>query len=308
MSMPRLPSCLLVLAATFATAPAALADGDVAAQLRDELGTLRLQLAERGLFADLGATDAPLTVELPADRGVDLGLVVDSTDAAHARDGLHVLAVAPGSLGARMGVQAGDVLARVNTAPLAGLGTDADGRAAAAARLRQALDALPDGAPLALDVRRGARTLALSAPLQRVDLPAMRVELSAGAGPAAGGSCARITTFDVAPRNRHIYSAALLLIDGRNAGVSGQESYRVDPGRHVLTVGERIDRRQLPSTLIARAGRDSRVSTKTLEVDIRPGTLYYLGAQLHIERLSNPGPDEAWWQPVIWLTAPARCP
>lgn len=307
MSMPRIPACLLALAATFAAPPAALAGGDVATQLRDELGTLRLQLAERGLFADLGATDAPLTVELPADRGVDLGLVVDSTDAAHARDGLHVLAVAPGSLGARMGVQAGDVLARVNAAPLAGLGADADGRAAAAARLRQALDALPDGAPLALDVRRGARTLALSAPLQRVALPAMRVELTAGADATAGG-CARITTFDVAPRNQHIYPAVLLLIDGHNAGVSGQESYRVGSGRHVLTVGERIDRRQLPSTLIARAGRDSRVSTKTLEVDIRPGMLYHLGAQLHIDRLSNPGPDEAWWQPVIWLTAPARCP
>ncbi|HEX7111328.1 MAG TPA: PDZ domain-containing protein [Mizugakiibacter sp.] len=302
--------CLLALAAAFAAAVPARAGEDTTAQLRDELGAMRLQLAERGLFADLTSSAAPLTVELPADRRVDLGLVVDSTDAAHARDGLHVLAVSPGGLGARMGVRAGDVLTRVNAQPLTGLGADGAGRAAAAARLREVLDALPDGAAMALDVDRGGRTLALQAPLERVALPAMRVELGASADPAPadGSTCARISTFDVAPRDRHIYPVALLLIDGANAGVRGQQNFRVAPGQHVLTVVEHIDRVQLPSTLIARTGRDSQVSTKTLTIDVQPGVLYNLGAQLHIDRLSSPGADEAWWTPVVWRTAPIRCP
>lgn len=301
--------CLLALAAAVAAAAPARAGEDTASQLRDELGAMRLQLAERGLFADLASGAAPLTVELPADRRVDLGLVVDSTDAAHARDGLHVLAVTPGGLGARMGVRAGDVVTGVNALPLAGLGADASGRAAAAIRLRETLEALPDGSALALEVNRSGRALALNAPVERVSLPAMRVELAA-ADPAQadGSSCARISTFDVAPRNRHIYPVALLLIDGNNAGVRGQENFRVTPGRHVLTVVEHIDRVQLPSTLIARAGRDSRVSTKTLTIDVEPGMLYQLGAQLEIDRLSSPEPGEAWWHPVVWRSVPSRCP
>lgn len=310
MSHPRSLPCLLTLAAALAAALPAYAGDDTAAQLRDELGAMRLQLAERGLFADLAAGAAPLTVELPADRRVDLGLVVDSTDAAHARDGLRVLAVTPGGLGARMGVRAGDVLTRVNAQPLTGLGADADGRALAASRLREALDALPDGAAFALGVDRGGRALALSAPVERVALPAMRVELAAAADPPAadGSSCARISTFDVAPRNQRVYPAALLLIDGRNAGVSGQQNFRVSPGHHVLTIAERIDRRQLPSTLIARAGRSYGASTKTLEIDVSAGQIYHLGAQLRVDRVPDAGPGESWWEPVIWLTAPARCP
>jgi hypothetical protein len=306
----RFLPCLLALAAAVAAAVPARAGEDTAAQLRDELGAMRLQLAERGLFADLATGAAPMTVELPADRRVDLGLVVDNTDAAHARDGLHVLAVSPGSLGARMGIRAGDVLTRINAQPLADLGADSDGRAAAAARLREVLDTLPDGGSMALDVDRGGRALALQAPVERVALPAMRVELSASADPAPadGSTCARISTFDVAPRNQRIYPAALLLIDGRNAGVSGQQNYRVTPGHHVLTVAERIDRRQLPSTLAARVGRSYGASTKTLEIDVSAGQIYHLGAQLRVERLSDAGPGESWWEPVIWLTAPSRCP
>ena len=116
----------------------------------------------------------------------------------------------------------------------------------------------------------------------------------AATSPAMG--CGRISVFDVAPRNRDIYRARLLEIDGALAGPTSSRSFRVPAGRHTLKVAELIDDYEFDDVQLRLRGQGRDLS-KTLEVDVAPDTTYMLGAQF-IERGSIP--DKTYWDPVIY--------
>lgn len=268
-----------------------------------------------------------LRLEEPAQRVTNLGILVDSTSAERAREGLRVLGATPGSTAERLGLRPGDVIVAVNDTPLRGLGADADGRALAAATLKSTVEALPDAAPLRLDVVRSGNTVALSATLQSVTLPALRMQLGAAAlanadagaasndattvaiaptdvAPAGGQGCGRISVFDVAPRQQHLYRARVLALDGQLPGPQGQQSYRASAGPHRLVVAENIPTQEMGVGEIASLRRNT---SKELTVTVKPGFTSMVAAQLHPDRASDFA-HGGYWDPVVWREIPESCP
>lgn len=123
---------------------------------------------------------------------------------------------------------------------------------------------------------------------------------------AAESSCGRISVFDVAPRGKQLYSAVLIAIDGHNAGSSDWTSFRVEPGKRVLTVAENIDSRQFSSVAQVQRSKSGRDRYRIIEVDVEPGVTYRLAAQFDLER-RNSIRDNAYWHPVIWSQSNESC-
>jgi hypothetical protein len=307
---------LLLIAAGSASAQANAAPDP----MRDELRRVLLRLIESGEFGKTPPQDIAFTLDAPAQRTGNLGVVVDSANAARAADGLHVIAVSPGSTAQRMGLRAGDVITAVNGESLAGLGADGAGHALAAQRLRDRVDALADGSALGFAVKRAGSALELAGTASSVTLPPIhlrvgRDELLAAAGDAGAGrgmrhepagatGCGFVNVFDVAPRAQNIHGVRLLSIDGHAAGPEGRINFRIEAGHHELEIAENIERPYL--SIGSRQRNASGRGVKTLGVDIAPNTTYYLGAQLHVDQRSE-YKDGAYWDPVVWKQAESPC-
>lgn len=280
----------------------------VASEFRQAL----LRLAQAGQLPRDGAA---VRIEQPAERVVNFGALVDRDDAA----GLRVLGTLPGGSAERIGLRTGDRLIAANGVDLAGPG--------GSERMRGILDAADGRAPMELRVVREDRELQLSGPVEVIELPPLQVAVGSEAaradgeagdtgvrssGPASPGSpvgnsrCGRISTFDVAPRTRDLFPAQLIQIDGRLAGTTGQDSYRLTPGRHELTVAELIDERHFSAIANRQRSRTGADRYKTLVVDVEPGTTYLLAARFHRER-SGAILDGGYWQPEIWSQRTEAC-
>lgn len=135
---------------------------------------------------------------------------------------------------------------------------------------------------------------------------ALALGLLAGAGPAAASSCARVSTFDVAPRTDKLYRAVLIAVDDKTPGPALSDSYRITPGRHVLKVAEAIDSKQFIGA--QNRERDGRRSDryKLLEIDAEAGYTYFLAARFHVDR-RNEIRSGAYWEPVIWKQREVSC-
>ena len=280
----------------------------VAQRVREEMHQALVRLATTGA---LGAHPEQLAIDIdePAQRSVNLGLLVDATSAANAHDGLRVLGTTPGSTAERLGVRPGDVIVAVDGRSLRELGADSNGRALAASTLKSSIDALPADATVQLDVRRGSTQLALNGPLQSVQLPALRVALGAAAMAAADprpstGGCGRISLVDLGPRQQKLYGATVLLVDGTTPGPSGAKSYRVDAGTHELLVAERIPTKVMGMGEIASLRKNN---PKPLTVTVNPNTTVLIAARFNEDRatqLNNGG----YWDPVAWKEISESCP
>lgn len=286
-------------------------------RLRQDVQALLTHMAASG---ELGQHPEALhlRVEQPAQRVSDLGVLIDSTSAERARDGLRVLGTSPGSTAERLGLRPGDVLVGVNGTSLRNLGPDGEGRALAASTLKSAVDRLPDATPLQLDVEREGNLLALNAPVHSVLLPALSLEIGstemAAAAPAtadpppaaAATGCGRISTFDVSPPSDQQYHAKIISLDGTTPGPSGHETYRVSAGEHHLVVSEDIPTNFMGAGPIA-TWRSRNHQYKPLTVVVKPGTTAMIAAQLHTDRVSEIS-HGGYWDPVVWREVPEDCP
>lgn len=303
-----------IAAAGAVDASAGAASPAVEQRVRDELRVVMAELVESGAFGSQPPQQLALTVDTPAQRVSDLGLLIDSTHGD--RDGVRVLAVTPGSAGERMGLRANDLLLSLNGTSLG----DGNG---GAATLRRTVDSLPNGSALAFQVRRDGHTQVVSATLSSVYVPAMRLivgdapQLAAAGGgnapapaPAAtpdepvSQDCGRISDFDVAPRQQHLHGAIIISIDGGLPGPRGAPSYRVSAGPHVLQVAERIENRYL--TFNDRLRNSSPDRYKTLQVDVKPDTTTLIAARLNPDK-SNVWQNGAYWDPVAWKQVAEAC-
>lgn len=240
-----------------------------------------------------------------ASPSAALGLLVDSTSAQAAHDGLRVLGATPGSVADQLGLRPGDVLVDVNGISLANLGADAEGRALAAATLNSSLAGLAPAAPLRLRVLRNGVTLAMNSPPRAAAATDPVVPVDVVAGTSAAGGCGRISTFDVAPRNQHLYGATILLLDGVTPGPSGSPSFRVSAGTHKLLVAENIPTREMGVGPYASL-RTRRDNSKELTVTVEPNTTAMLAARLHSDKAAD-FTHAAYWDPVIWREIAENC-
>ena len=239
-----------------------------------------------------------------------LGVLVDSTSAAHAHDGLRVLGATPGSLADKLGLRPGDVLVEVNGTSLRRLGADANGRALAASTLKTRVADLPASVPLRLSVERDGVTLAMNAPAPDANAQGADVSTAAATpldestvATSTNEGCGRISTFDVAPRNKHLYHARIQLLDGTTPGPSGQQSFPVSPGEHHLLVSEDIPTLEMGVGEIATLRRHT---SKPLTVTVKADTKAMVGAQFYPDKASDLTRG-TYWDPVIWSVIPERC-
>ena len=329
-ALAALPLCLLVAAESVAAGNGAIAghftavvkqaEGAIGVapeqRLREEMRLLLLDMIESGAFGQTPPEQISLSVDSPRERLASLGVLVDSSAGSAALDGLHVLGTTPGSSAARIGLRAGDVLLAINGVSLAGLGDGDGGVAKAALVLRDEVSRASDGAELQFDVQRDGRRSAISGMLAGTWIPALHLRVGDGVSVASASGdvpvrrtdttgCGRISIFDVAPRQRHLHAATLISIDGRRSPFNGQTSFRVSAGRHVLTVGERIDSRYLGFNDRLR-NSDSGERYKTLTVEVAPDTTYSLAAQINQDK-RNEWRDGAFWDPVIWNESTESC-
>jgi hypothetical protein len=282
-------------------------------RLREELSVVVMDLIQSGAFGNTAPQQIALDVDAPAKKVSNLGLLVDSRHAGD--DGLHVLAVTPGGNAERMGLRAGDVLVALNGTSLA----TGDG----AAILRRTVDALPEGARLDFDLRRDGRAASVGGSSASMYLPAMHLSIGDGAAlasnapvgaaassasNAASGSvegCGRVSDFDVAPRGQGLHAARIIAIDNKAPGPSGAKAYRVDAGRHVLKIGEKIESRYLSFN---DRQRNAQIGGgyKTLTVEVAPNTTYLVAARLNEDQRDNPA-NGAYWDPVVYRESPEAC-
>jgi len=317
--MSFFPALLLLTGAAHATAqPAgglAAREPSAAAEqrLRQDIQLVLSRLAASGALGQ-HPEELSLSLEEPGRRVTDLGVLVDSTSAERARDGLRVLGTTPGSAADQVGLHPGDVIVAVNGASLRQLGSDADGHALAATTLKASVASASEAEPLHLDVLRDGKLLAMNAPVQSVFVPAMRIEIGAAAtvatapAPAASSAdaCGRISTFDVAPRSDQQYHARILLLDGLTPGVHAHETYRVSAGQHKLLVAEDIPTRFMGAgefpTVRARG-----TTSKELIVDVAAGTTVMVAAQFHQNKATDYA-NTGYWDPVAWRVIQESCP
>lgn len=261
--------------------------------------------ASLSLAAQTSAADtAPPAGHAP--RGANLGALVDSTSAANARDGLHVLGATPGSTADLLGLRPGDIIIAVNGTSLRGLGEDEHGRALAATTMRRIVDDLPDSASVRFDVVRGGSTMTLSTALDHPSLPPLHAALGAAAtatAPQSAEGCGRISAFDVAPRGERLYAARILLLDGTTPGPHGTPSFRVPAGEHHLLVAENIPTQALGVGEIATLRRQT---SKPLTVVVEPGMTALIAAQLHLQNASDLS-HGTYWDPVVWKQIAEPC-
>jgi hypothetical protein len=123
---------------------------------------------------------------------------------------------------------------------------------------------------------------------------------------AEGDRCARVSVFDSAPRRQQLFPAVLIAVDGALPGPTSADSWRVTPGRHVLTVAEAIEGNRFTPT--QNRERDGRRADryKTLEIDAQPGITYRLAVRFHADR-RNPMRSGDYWEPVIWKQSAEAC-
>jgi len=140
----------------------------------------------------------------------------------------------------------------------------------------------------------------------RVALLAAGLGLASSALAAAESTCGRISVFDSAPRGQQLYAVVLIAIDGRLPGPTDSPSFRIEPGKRVLTVAENIDAHQFSSVQQYQRSNAGRDRYQTLEVDVQPGVTYRLAAKFDLEQ-RNSIRDNAYWKPVVWSEVRETC-
>ena len=291
--LSRRPRIAWLLAAPQLLARPAMAQQSDTAQLQQDVESALLALGDRG---GLGTSDEPLTVNAPAQVRYEFGaVIVPRPDGAPA-----IMAITPGGAAERLQLRAGDRLVSVNGQRLAG---EAD----LVATMQSAIGDR-DGA-LRVEYLRAGKVQAAQGSADIVAIPSYQLVV----GAVSTGTCdGFVTDQGVQPRSHGIYTADVTRIDGRSTPLRPVNRHRVDPGKHLLTVRELIDRTWLNRaqirTIELMQRRERARAYKALVVDVQPGATYKVGARLLRDKLDSDSiRANAYWEPVVWAVEPGDC-
>lgn len=132
--------------------------------------------------------------------------------------------------------------------------------------------------------------------------------------PAASGrhQCGHVTADEgVVPESQGVYQAFITQIDGKSTTTATR--HRVDAGTHTLTISEQIPPEHLSATEIVNITkmkrREDAKAYKKFEVTVEPGMTHRIGVRINRDKLDNASIEaNAYWEPVVWETVPAKCP
>lgn len=219
-------------------------------------------------------------------------------------EGLQVLAVAPSSPAASMGLRADDRVLAVAGTSLLGLGELPDHQARAAQVFRQTLSA--QQGEVELLISRAGQRQSLLGRIESRRLPAMQLSVSpSGAGFGGGGSsgaaaadtCGRVSQLFVGSRSRQEFPVVIIAIDGQLPGPTRSDTFRVEPGLRRITLSEAIDPREFSNAALLRRSRSSSVFRHDLQLDVAAGMTYRFAARFQGQR--GMLKDNSYWQPVV---------
>lgn len=125
----------------------------------------------------------------------------------------------------------------------------------------------------------------------------------------ADQNCGRVSSFDMAPRNRQVYPVRVLAIDGTQPGPSTSDVFRVAPGMHVVRLAELIDVEEFNSVELRRRNIGD-VARAEISFEVEPGYTYFVGAQSFLR-----SDDDAiavqrgreYWAPVVYQRIFENC-
>ncbi|WP_341502644.1 PDZ domain-containing protein [Gallaecimonas sp. GXIMD4217] len=234
--------------------------------------------------AQQGENLPPLTMEEPARRYYDWGAVLNKT--------LTVVAVSPGSDAQLMGVKKGDRLVAFNGSAVAG-----EPLKAVLARF----ETLEQQQPFSVTLAREGKEIQATTKANVKVTPAWRLEIgevAAKSAPAVEG-CGRVSVFFTPPEARDLYPAFVNAIDGEGV-LRSRHSFKLAAGTHSIDLHELITDRRLK-----RRGGGLQ-EAKTIEIDVKPNTTYYLAAEFIPEQRYKTFKD-GFWKPVVWKTSEVSC-
>lgn len=223
----------------------------------------------------------------------DFGAVIDIRRIG--ADGATVLAVSPGGAAERMGLRHGDRILSINGQPISSTHPPATA-------LRSAMSGSDHA--MQLEVRRDGEILTLKGGPDVAHTRSISTEPK---------GCGYVSVSGAHPRaTRRIFPSEITRIDGKSTPLFTVGRYRVDAGRRVLIVDERIDDHRFSSFgLQERQRQNSRQGArryKVLIVDVAPDTRYDIGAQLmEIPPDVRAIRDNTYWEPVVWRSATETC-
>lgn len=253
------------------------------------------------LLAGAVCAPAPATPSVPAfpaaltaatgNAASELGVVIDFRRVGVR--GVTVLAVTPGGTGERLGLRPGDRIVAANGFSLT------ETRQPSAA-LASALS--EKGSPVRLDVLRDGRSLTL----QGSAAP------TTTAAPAPRG-CGHLTAGGAHPRTgRDIFPVLVIGIDGENVLPQQSSRHRVETGRRVVVVRERVDASRFSQFALdereRQKARHGMRLDKVMIVDVAPDTTYAIGAKAIRPIPTGAVRDNSFWEPVVWRTSAEPCP
>ena len=264
------------------------------AQMQQDIQTVLLAVSDSERRAGRDMKGFHYTVDLPAQHYLRLGLVLDTEESSL---GYRVLSVTPGSTADELNIQVGERITAINSVPI-------DGRRNAEAI--EQLQRAKAGQTLTLTVTNDQQSREMITRVVTDYIPAVSLEIGtlAPSGNVAGrlsgdaDACGEISFFAKPPLSQNIYPASIHSIDGDNK-LHSRQSFRLPPGKHTVYVSEKITDPGVRRSIGASKARG-------LVIDVKPNTLYRVGAKFDSSKRFNKFKQD-YWQPVVWSVSEREC-
>lgn len=233
-----------------------------------------------------------IELDIPSSKSPNLGLVLDVNDA----QGYKVISVSPGSLSDTLQITPGNIITAIN-----GVSTIDDTQRVAFLELENTLP----GDTITLKLNKQGNISAVEAIVEGQYTPSIKLEIGDTSIETNNttaqiidehdeAACGKVSVFFKPPFTRNLHYAYVTRINDRNVN-SERESFRLPPGKHTVYLHEMI-----ADTMFTRRSR-SLQTAKTLEIDVKTDTSYYLAAKF-IRKNRSEQRNGGYWEPVVWKT------
>jgi molybdopterin-binding protein len=233
-----------------------------------------------------------IELDIPSSKSPNLGLVLDINDA----QGYKVMSVSPGSLADNLQITTGNIITAIN-----GVNTKDDTQRLAFLELENTLP----GDTITLQINKQGTMSSVEAIVEGQYTPSIKLEIgdtsivtnnttSQIIDELDETACGKVSVFFKPPFTRNLHYATVTRINERNVN-SERESFRLPPGKHTVYLHEMIE-----DSMFTRRSR-SLQTAKTLEIDVKANTTYYLAAKF-IRKNRSEQRNGGYWEPVVWKT------